>query len=67
MAQGRPTALQSKQRTGRFLILVAEGRDIVEARKEAGIDADRALRIVGESDFREIVDAIRERFAEIAA
>lgn len=56
----RPTASESRARKARFLNLVAEGQDPVAARKAAGIDADRALRIVTEADYLSVVAAIRE-------
>jgi hypothetical protein len=61
---GRPTGIDSLRRRSKFLLLLAEGVDAVEARKQAGVDPDRALRIVTDSSFAEIVQALR---AELAA
>lgn len=63
----RPTASESRARKARFLCLIAEGCDAVNARKQAGIDADRALRIVTESDYLDVVRAIREGAGPIVA
>lgn len=60
---GRPTGVDAQRRKGRFLTLMAEGVDPVEARKEAGIAADRALRIVTDSSFQDIVRALRDELA----
>jgi hypothetical protein len=56
----RPTRTQSLRRKAEFLHLIADGADVVEARKTARIDPDAALRIVAESDFRDLVALLRE-------
>lgn len=63
----RPESRDSRARAGKFLCLIASGADVVAARKQAGIDPDRALRIVTESDFAEIVSTIREHLTSEAA
>lgn len=64
---GRPRGDEARARKAHFLCLIADGRDAVEARKESGIDPDRALRIVTESDYLDVVRAIREGAGFVAA
>jgi hypothetical protein len=64
---GRPGKDDSLRRKGIFLALMAEGHDAVAARKKAGIHPDRALRIVTESGFLEIVQALRAGTAVVGA
>jgi len=47
----------------RFLCLIAEGHDAKTAAKTAGLNPWRALDIVTESSFTDIVQAIREGVA----
>lgn len=61
--RGRPTGLESQRRKGKFLALMAAGADPVDARKQAGIAADRALRIVTDSSYAEVVKALQEELA----
>lgn len=56
---GRPSRDESERRTARFLCAVADGKDAVEAAKAAHLSPWKALRIVTESDFRDVVQAIR--------
>lgn len=65
--RGRPSADESRLRTQRFLCLIADGMDAEQAAREAKIGPWRALRIVTESDFREIVQAIRATIDTLAA
>lgn len=63
----RPTRLQSLRRKARFLHLLADGVDVVEARKQARLDPDAALRVVTECDFRELVALLRAGTIDYAA
>lgn len=67
MSNGRPTASDSRARKAHFLCLIADGKDAVQARKLSGIDPDRALRIVTESDYLDVVRAIRDTGGFVAA
>jgi len=61
--RGRPTAVQVQAQASRFLCLIAEGHDAKTAAKTAGLNPWRALDIVTESSFTDIVQAIREGVA----
>lgn len=65
--RGRPNAPETRARTGRFLCLIAEGMDAEQAARAAKIGPWRALRIVTETDFREIVEAIRAGAGPVTA
>lgn len=64
--EGRPSAVESRARTGRFLTLMAEGMTAEQAAREAKIGPWRALRIVTETDFLGIVQAIRDGAGPVA-
>lgn len=65
--KGRPKKGEAERRKAQFLCLIADGKDPVAARKEARIDPDRALVIACESTFNDVVRAIRETGAVVAA
>jgi hypothetical protein len=64
--QGRPHAADSRARHASFLELVAAGASYFEASKAARLSANKALRIVSEPTFADVVLAIREG-TEVAA
>lgn len=47
---GRPDAFETRRRTARFLQLVADGRTLRDAAREAGVKPDRALGLVQDRD-----------------
>ena len=47
---GRPTALEQRRRTARFLTLAAAGVRLDVAAAQAGVKAERALRLVSDRD-----------------
>jgi len=57
---GRPRKPEAIRRRGHFLCLFAAGVDPVEARKQAGIDADTALVVACKKDFQQLVQALRD-------
>lgn len=63
----RPTASESRRRKVAFLCAVASGTAADQAAKDAGLDPWRALRIVTESDFNDVVRAIREGAGPVVA
>lgn len=64
---GRPTATDSRARAARFLTLVAEGLPADEAAKQAQLGPWKALRIVSEASFNDVVRAIREGAGPVVA
>lgn len=62
----RPNGIESARRKARFLTLIAEGSDAEHAAREAGLSPWRALRIVTEADFLDIVRAIRAGCGPVA-
>lgn len=64
---GRPTATDSRARAARFLTLVAEGLPADEAAKAANLGPWKALRIVSEASFNDVVRAIREGAGPVVA
>lgn len=58
--EGRPSAEESRLRTSRFLTLVASGVEADVAAKQAKIGPWRALRIVTEATYHDVVQAIRD-------
>jgi hypothetical protein len=63
----RPESRDAKARTSAFLCAIADGRDAVTAAKDAKLDPWRALRIVTETDFNDVVRAIRLGLADVVA
>lgn len=61
--QGRPRAADSRARHARFLELVAAGVAYAEAAQVARIGPWRALRLVSDPGFCEVVRALREEAA----
>lgn len=60
-AAGRPTKTDSRARTARFLQLAAAGVPLDEAARQAGVKAERALRLVSDrQQFDAAVAAICE-------
>lgn len=65
--RGRPKEADSRARTSKFLCLIADGMNAEKAAREARIGPWRALKIVTESDFTDVVRAIRDGDVELAA
>jgi hypothetical protein len=64
---GRPTKVEQARRRSLFLSAIANGCDVVQARRQAQLNPDDALRIVTESGFLEIVQALRAGTAVVEA
>lgn len=57
----RPDVFETRRRTVRFMQLVAQGRTLREAAKEAGVHPERALDLVNDrAEFDRQVAAFRE-------
>lgn len=63
---GRPSTDETRARTSQFLCLMADGLTAEQAAREARIGPWRALRIVTETDFLGIVQAIRDGAGPVA-
>ena len=64
--QGRPHSTDTRERTAKFLCLVAAGMPADQAAKQAKLGPWRALRIISESSYADLLAAIRDS-TEIAA
>lgn len=64
---GRPTANDAAHRKARFLTLIADGADAEQAARKANLSPWRALKIVTECDFNDVVRAIREGAGPVVA
>lgn len=57
---GRPTRTEQKRREAQFLCAIADHGDATKAAKDARLNPWRALTIVNEAGFRDVVRAIRD-------
>jgi hypothetical protein len=65
--KGRPRTDEAAARKARFLCAIADGSDAVQAAKDARLDPWRALRIVTECDYLDVVRAIRDGAGPVVA
>lgn len=56
---GRPTAVEQRDRTARFLLLAADGVRLDLAAREAGVKPERALRLLSERGIVQTLESLR--------
>jgi hypothetical protein len=64
---GRPRAAETHERTQQFLRLLGEGAPPHLAARDAGIKADRVVRLLADRAFRQVVCALLDGQQEQAA
>lgn len=64
---GRPTTVEARQTTARFLALVADGHPFDEAARMAHVSAGRALKLVSSPLFADTVLRVRHSHLEDVA